>query len=183
MGRQAIRYIKQHHDSWTEYAKSENVFGLQDDDSIIFVSGVVKTGSSWSMAAITRDGKSATVKFGGGTFAPVTAGTTIKWTKKTSILQRKWPPEQKHGEPKPPLTYNHCVFLKYCKAKQIPFLGLHIQANADPTRLVSTDQGEDGSTSILVSGPSDQEAEEESFSPKVGETHPHVYQALRTGKH
>ena len=92
VGRQTIKYIERHHRDWTAFAASgEDYDQLRGD--IIFVSGCVKTGPSWSMAVIGSDPSN-----------------------NMSMAQRHWPGEQNVEGAPPSLTFDHCIFLRYHKA-------------------------------------------------------------------
>lgn len=144
----AVTYIKRHFMNWTAFIRSEEGWGLHDNANIIFVNGFIKTASSWSMAAITRFGKSATLELSATSFASV--GATIKNVRQISVQQRKWPPDQGPGESAPELTYDHCIFLQYYKAKRRHVLGRRLKTAAGPHRLPSPERRGDADNQVLA---------------------------------
>ena len=152
MGTNIVSEIKLHYKGWEEFVRSADGFGLHPSESIIFISGHVKTGSAWSMAVVTENGKSVTLELDAGQFAHV--GAAIDRKKQTSWIQRAWPPKPKPGESSPELTFDHCIFLKYCKVKSWPFAGLVVKGNASPPRSPSPEPSPAfvGSTAGIFSG-------------------------------
>lgn len=166
VGRQVTDYIKQNYRNWLEFAQS-NDWGLDVNlEDIIFISGFMKTGSSWSMAAVTENGKSATLGFdaGAGGFTGITAEVKRAKSVNVSVAQRKWPGTT---APKTQPTFDHCIFLRFCKVKRRPLGWISVyEASAGPHTLPPPDRNGDRDNQV-PDPQDDSEIEEVPSSSKV----------------